>query len=388
MRTPAFLSDPALAKVWDALPEARVVGGAVRDALADRPIADIDLATPQPPQAVIAALSAAGVKVVPTGLAHGTVTAVANGRGFEVTTLRRDVATDGRHAVVAFTDDWQEDAGRRDFTINAMSMARSGTLFDYFNGAGDLTAGRVRFVGNPSQRIAEDYLRILRFFRFYARFGRVPPDQATLDALRAGIGGLAQLSAERVWNELRGILAVPDPTQAVAGMDQLGVWAAVAPEAAAVSRLAGLPADPILRLAAMLTGDPLTLATRLKLSNEDRDRMLRLLTTPSPAGSDTALRRLLADHASTDLIDRTWLDDPVSDRAADVRRRLATMRRPAFSLDGGDVLALGIPAGPAVGALLREVRQWWQDGGCIADRAACRAELARRANPLNMGGKR
>jgi poly(A) polymerase len=380
---PDFLSDPALARVWSALPDARVVGGAVRDALADRPVADIDLATPRAPQGVMEALTAAGVKVVPTGIAHGTVTAVVNGRGFEVTTLRRDVETDGRHAVVAFTADWQQDASRRDFTINAMSMARDGTVFDYFGGEADLAAGRIRFVGDPATRIAEDYLRILRFFRFYARFGSVPPDPATLEALRTGIPGLARLSIERVWHELRRILAAPDPADAVRLMDRLGIWAAVMPEAAAVLRLAGLPADPVLRLAAMLTGDPLALATRLKLSNEDRDRLVRLATTPRVTGSDAALRRLLADHAPADLIDRTWLDGD-----AEARRRLAVMHRPVFPLEGRHVVALGIPAGPTVGALLRDVRKWWLDGGCTADRAACLAELARMADLPNMGGKR
>jgi poly(A) polymerase len=388
MTRPDFLTDPALGKVWDALPDARVVGGAVRDALAGltvagRTVADIDLATPDAPDAVIAALQQAGVKVVPTGLSHGTVTAVVAGRGFEVTTLRRDVETDGRRAVVAFTTDWRQDASRRDFTINAMSMTRDGAVFDYFEGAADLAAGRIRFVGDPAIRIAEDYLRILRFFRFYCRFGRVPPDADTMGALQAGIPGLSRLSIERVWHELRRILAAPDPSEAVGLMDRLGIWATVVPEAPLISRLDGLPADPVLRLAAMLTGDALALATRLKMSNEDRDRLVRLVATPSPGGSDADLRRLLADHVPGDLIDRTWLDGD-----ADVRRRLSGMKRPVFPLVGRDVVALGVAAGPAVGALLRQVRQWWLDGGCVADRTACLTELARMAKLPNMGGKR
>jgi poly(A) polymerase len=380
---PDFLSDQALARIWDALPDARLVGGAVRDALAKRPVADIDLATPSEPEAVIGALTDAGVKVVATGLTHGTVTAVVNGRGFEVTTLRRDVETDGRHAVVAFTADWQQDASRRDFTINAMSMARDGIVSDYFDGAADLQAGRIRFVGDPATRIAEDYLRILRFFRFYARFGREPPDATTLEALQAGIPGLAQLSIERVWNELRRILAAPDPMDAVALMDRLGIWAAVVPEAAAVSRPGGLPADPVLRLAAMLTGDPLALALRLKMSNEDRDRLVRLVNTPNAGGSDADLRRLLADHEPADLIDRTWLEGNT-----DARRRMSGMARPVFLLEGRDVVARGVPAGPRVGALLRDVRQWWMDGGCVADRPSCLAQLARIAKSPDIGGKR
>jgi poly(A) polymerase len=383
VKQPDFLIDPALGRVWDELPEARVVGGAVRDALAGRTVADVDLATPRAPDQVVVALKRAGVKVVPTGLAHGTVTAVVDGLGFEITTLRRDVETDGRHAVVAFTDDWQLDAARRDFTINAMSMARDGSVFDYFGGTADLEAGRIRFVGDPPTRIAEDYLRILRFFRFYAHYGRVTPDPITLEALRAGIPGLARLSVERVWTELRRILGAPDPVEAVGLMERLGIWAAVLPEASAVHGLGRLPADPVLRLAAMLTGDPLAVATRLKLSNQDRDRLARLQATPSPAGTDADLRRLLADHLPSDLIDRAWLDGTV-----DVRRSLGRMARPVFPLEGRDVVAAGIPAGPRVGALLRDVRRWWMDGGCVADRAACLAELARTADLPNMSAKR
>lgn len=377
------LTDPALNRVWDALPQARVVGGAVRDALAGRTVADFDLATPLPPEAVMAALKDAGIKVVPTGLAHGTVTAVVSGHPFEITTLRRDVETDGRHAVVMFTDDWRLDASRRDFTINAMSMTRDGIVFDYFGGREDLHAGRVRFVGDPATRIAEDYLRILRFFRFQARYGRTEPDQTTIQALRDGIPGLGRLSVERVWHELRRILTAPDPTNAVALMRTLGIWQAVVPEAASAAPLAELPADPILRLAAMLTGDPLKLATRLKFSNEDRDRLVRLAATPPVRGNDADLRRLLADHRPEDLIDRTWLDGDAA-----VRQRISAMKRPCFPLEGRDVVSLGIPSGPSVGTLLRDVRQWWLEGGCVATRMACMSELARRANLPNMRGKR
>ena len=367
-------ANPALSRVWNALPDARIVGGAVRDSLAGRPVADFDLATPLPPADVMAALKRAGIKTVPTGLAHGTVTAVVDSQPFEITTLRRDVETDGRHAVVAFTSDWQQDASRRDFTINAMSMTRDGTVFDYFGGRTDLAAGRVRFVGDPATRIAEDYLRILRFFRFQARYGRAAPDDATLQALRAGIPGLGRLSVERVWHELRRILAAPDPAEAIRLMRTLGIWRAVAPEAAANADLAALPADPVLRLAALLSGGPLELATRLKLSNDDRDRLVRLAATPPVQGSDADLRRLLADRRPEDLIDRTWLD---GDAAA--RQRLTVMKRPVFPLEGRDAVALGVPPGPSVGALLREVRQWWMDGGCVAKRMACMTELAQRA---------
>ena len=202
MTRPEFLNDPALLAVLGALPAARLVGGCVRDALAGRALADIDLATPDRPEAVMQALAAAGLKYAPTGLKHGTVTAISDHRGFEVTTLRRDVETDGRHAEVVWTDDWAVDAARRDFTVNAMSMTQDGTVFDYFGGQDDLAAGRIRFVGEPAARIAEDYLRILRFFRFQARYGRQSPDAATVSAVRGGIGGLGRLSPERIWRRI------------------------------------------------------------------------------------------------------------------------------------------------------------------------------------------
>lgn len=375
MTQPSFLSDPALITIWDALPHARLAGGAVRDALCGAPIADIDLATPTPPEETMTALKLAGIKTVPTGLAHGTVTAVLDHRAFEITTLRHDVETDGRHAVVAFSDDWMLDAARRDFTINAMTMARDGTVFDYFDGRADLASGRLRFVGDPTTRIAEDYLRILRFFRFYARFARMPPDEGTLAALQAGIPGLARLSAERVWSELRRILSAPDPTGSIQLMHRLGIWNAVLPEAPVIRPLDNLPPDPLLRLAAMLTGDAMTAATRLKLPNQDRDRLVRLIATPSPGGSDDDLRRMLADHLPADLIDRSWIDGK-----PDERQRLSTMPRPDFPLKGRDVVALGEAAGPVVGDLLRDVRQWWMDHGCHPNRQECLEELARRAD--------
>jgi poly(A) polymerase len=383
---PDFLSDPALRAVLEALPEARIAGGAVRDTLAGRPVADIDLATARHPDQVTEALTKAGIRAVPTGIEHGTVTAVSGGRGFEVTTLRRDVQTDGRHALVDFTDDWRADAARRDFTMNAMSMTRDGAVFDYFGGIGDLRVGLVRFVGDPATRIAEDFLRILRFFRFHARYGSGRPDAAAVAAIRGGVPGLARLSAERVWSELSRILAAPDPRQAVTLMGELGVLAAVMPEGADPGRLAMLiaaaaPADPLLRLAVLLTGDPEGLAARLRLSAAERDRLMRLRSAPlaQPEADDAALRRLLADNDPAVVLDRTWLDGETGPEWAALRARLAGIARPEFPLEGRDVLALGFSPGPQVGALLRAVREWWLLGGCTADAAACRAELARLA---------
>jgi poly(A) polymerase len=398
---PAFLAEPAIVALLAALPDARVVGGAVRDALAGHPIADIDLGTKLPPTEVVAALQRAGIRAVPTGLDHGTVTAVldvppvgeggalGSARTVEITTLRRDVATDGRHATIAFTDDWRQDAARRDFTINAMSMTRDGTVHDYFGGIADLRAGVLRFVGDPAQRIAEDFLRMLRYFRFFARYAATPPDPEVRAALQAGIAGLATLSAERVWSELRRILGAPDPGAAVALMAELGVLGAVVPEGAdpsALARLiaAGAPVDALLRVAALLTGDAEHFADRLRLSGADRQRLLDLRASPlaRPQDDDAVLRRLLADHDRALLIDRTWLapDGLPPEAQPDwivLRARLAALPKPVFPLQGSDVLALGGAPGARVGALLRAVREWWLAGGCTADAAACRAELTR-----------
>jgi poly(A) polymerase/tRNA nucleotidyltransferase (CCA-adding enzyme) len=375
---PAFFAEPGLLAVLAALPGARVVGGAVRDALAGHRVTDVDLATGMRPEEVIRRLREAGLKAVPTGLDHGTVTAVAGHRGFEVTTLRRDVETDGRHAVVDYTGDWRADAARRDFSINAMSMTADGAVYDYFGGAADLRAGLVRFVGDPATRIAEDYLRILRFFRFQARYGRGEPDAAALAAIGAGVPGLARLSAERVWSELKRILSLPDPAGAVALMGVTGVLAAILPEGRSPAGLAalvaaGAPADPLLRLAALLDGDAAALAARLRFSTAEANGLVALRGGEVPAddADDAALRRALADTPADILIGRAWL----AGRGAALRQRLAALPRPVFPLHGRDLRAAGIAPGPPMGQLLRQTREWWLAGGCIADAAACLAAL-------------
>jgi len=377
---PAFLADQGLGSVLAALPEARLVGGCVRDAVAGRPVADVDLATPLTPDAVMGVLAAAGLRVIPTGLAHGTVTAVVAGRGFEITTLRRDVATDGRHAVVAFTDDWRADAARRDFTINAMSMQPDGAVYDYFDGLVDLSAGRVRFVGDPVLRIAEDRLRALRFFRFYALYGQEPPSEQTEAALAMAAPHVAALSAERVWSELRRILAAPKPGASLTLMARLGILGELCPEGTDLPRLlrlleAGAPADPVLRLAGLLDGDVSGFAERLKLTGAERERLIALQAPPPDPGVDeTTLRRLLAENPPDILIGRSWLAGP---DWSDLPARLAAIEPPVFPLEGRDVLRLGIAPGPQVGDLLRQTRAWWLAGGCLADAAACRAQLSR-----------
>ncbi|MGI4745475.1 MAG: CCA tRNA nucleotidyltransferase [Janthinobacterium lividum] len=377
----------ALDLIWSILPDARLVGGAVRDLLASRPTADFDLATAVPPQAILDRLRAGGIKVVPTGLAHGTVTAVVKGRPYEITTLRRDLETDGRHAVVVWTDDWREDAARRDFTINAMSFGQDGVLHDYFGGADDLGAGKVRFVGNARQRIEEDGLRILRFFRFQARYGSGAPDADAIEAIAGTTGRLSILSAERVWSELRRLLDVPEPMDAIRLMRRLGVLDALLPDID-VERLAGLvkldaPTDSLLRLSALSGSPAAVVAERFRLSNADAQRLdaLRSGSCPAPGMDDDGLRRLLADDPGDRLVDRSWLaeiDSPTPGHEWHaLRQRLQTIPRPVFPLSGRDAVKAGLVPGPMVGEILRDVGSWWRAGGCVADRAACLSQLAR-----------
>ncbi len=377
--------------LWAVLPQARLVGGAVRDLLAGRDTADLDLATPEPPDRVVALLARAGIRTVPTGLAHGTVTAIVDGVAAEITTLRRDVETDGRHAVVAWTDDWRLDAARRDFTINAMSLGRDLRLHDHHGGAGDLAAGRVRFVGDAAARIAEDGLRILRYFRFQARYGRGEPDPAAMRAVAAGAMLLDGLSAERVWSELRRLLQGPDPSAALDAMHRLGVLDRLLPGGTDPDRLRrllglGAPADALLRLAALALAPACVLARHLRLSNDEASRLaaLRDGAAPSPQLDDDGLRRLLADEAAEPLLARSWLAEAAAPGPEPapwdmLRRRLETMPRPVFPLAGRDAVAAGLAPGPSVGLALRRARAWWRDGGCVAGREACLARLTESA---------
>lgn len=395
----------ALRQVWSVLPRARLVGGVVRDLIAGRVTADIDLATPEPPEEVMRALGAAGIRTVATGLAHGTVTALAGdgprpGCPIEITTLRRDQETDGRHAIVAWTEDWREDALRRDFTINAMSLDRDGQLFDYFGGTIDLAAGRVRFVGDPALRIAEDALRILRFFRFQARYGQGAPDAAALAAIAAAAPSLDGLSAERIWSELRRILAGPEPAQSLSLMRGIGVLDRLLPGGTTPTRLAALldlaaaanPApDAVLRLAALIDGPADKVAHALRLSNAEavRLRALAAIPAPYPGLDDAGLRRLLADHPPELLLGRSWLVQAAEAHAREaqaggsrdacdwtiLRQRLAGTPPPAFPLAGRDLLEHGLEPGPEMGRLLGLIRRWWMAGGCVADRAGCLGRL-------------
>lgn len=355
--------------------QVRFVGGAVRDALLGLPVSDLDLATTHLPEDVSRRVKAAGFKAVPTGIAHGTITAVLPSGPVEVTTLRRDVSTDGRRATVAFTDDWREDAARRDFTINALSAdPLSGAVHDYFGGLDDIQIGLVRFIGDPFQRIAEDHLRILRFFRFHARFGQGAPDPAGLEACVARANDLMALSRERIAQELLKLLAGIDPVPTVALMVAHGIFAAVLPEidAQSVTRLERLVArerayggDALRRLSALLPADPaladLT-GARLKLSNAQRKRLALAAVAgePGPArplahgiGLEGARDRLLL-HAADPTPGMTDLED---------------WAVPRFPLTGGALVKMGLSAGPVVAATMQAVeRQWVHEGFPGADR--------------------
>lgn len=381
----------ALEQIWAVLPEARLVGGVVRDLMVERPIADVDLAVPQPPEEVMQRLKAQGMTVVPTGLAHGTVTAVIDSAPYEITTLRRDVETDGRHAVVCWTDNWQEDAARRDFTINAMSCDSTGTVHDYFGGQHDLADGTVRFVGDATLRIQEDALRILRFFRFWGRYGRGQADAQAMHAITAQAELLNGLSVERIWSELKRILAGPKVLEVVYLMQQAGILPVLLPEGTNVPLFAQLmachpPADALLRLVALVPEKSADLARRLKFSRAEAARLKAMQAEPEPLPdmSDAQLRHLLADTSPDILAARSWLYQA---RHPDVlgtelRQRLAQLEIPVFPLAGRDLLEAGCQPGPHVGLVLKNVRNWWQQGGCTADKQACLAHALRQAKAL------
>ena len=345
----------------------RYVGGAVRDELLQIPVNDIDFATRLRPDEVVARLEAARIKAVPTGIAHGTITAVADGQPAEITTLRADVSTDGRRATVEFSDDWQADAARRDFTINALyADPVTGEIFDYFGGLDDIIARRVRFIGDPLQRIAEDHLRILRFFRFHARFGQGEPDAAALEACTARANDLMALSRERIADETIKTLAIPDPVVTVALMVERGIFAPVLPEITDSSRLAALvadeaaaniPPDPIRRLAGLLPQDPNVadkVAARLKLSRKARKRL------SAAADSDLAANpRALAYWSGTETaIDRLLLAGEPADAAT-----IADWPLPRLPISGGRLIKLGLTEGPVVATTLKAIERAWVAAG-------------------------
>jgi poly(A) polymerase len=359
----------------------RFVGGSVRDALLGLEQSDVDLATRFTPDEVVKRLEAARIKAVPTGIAHGTITAVSAGNPVEVTTLRRDVSTDGRRATVAFTDDWRADAARRDFTINALSAdPLSGEVFDYFDGLADLEARRVRFIGDPLQRIAEDHLRILRFFRFHARFGAGVLDAAGLDACVARANDLMALSRERIADELLKLLALPDPGSTVRLMIARGIFRPVLPEIESADRLdalivaereAGIGPAAIRRLAALLPVDPqvaAAVAARLRLSNKLAGRLVAAAGTAVEAPAPLAYR-----IGAAEAIDRTLLHG----QAGPELKQLDDWRRPQLPVSGGDLIAMGLIAGPIVAKTMQALEEEWVVAGFPTNKAEVRA-MARR----------
>jgi len=398
-----WLKRPETGRVFAALGapgvETRAVGGAVRNALLGLPVTEIDLATTAPPDKVMTLVREAGLKAVPTGIVHGTVTVIAGSVPFEVTTLRRDVETFGRRATIAFTENWEEDARRRDFTLNALYAASDGTVFDPLGGYPDLAAGRVRFIGDAEARIKEDYLRILRFFRFNAYYGKGPLDQEGLQAAVRLRGGLDQLSAERIAAELRRLLVAPGALGAIEALYDYGLLTGVlggAPRLMRFARLVaietaqGLTLDAALRLAALavfVPEDASRLAARLHLSNAAL-ALLELgaadharLELPDEDAAKRALYRLGQCTFEAHVL-MAWADAGASPEDPRWRQALTLADRwqvPEFPVRGPDIMALGDLKGPVIGDILRELEQGWIEGGFAEDREQLLAKAAKLA---------
>jgi len=385
--------------------DARIAGGAVRNALLGQPVADIDIAATTLPEETVRRAEAAGFGTVPTGIEHGTVTVIADGKPYEVTTLRADVETDGRRAKVIFGRDWKADAERRDFTINALYAEADGAVVDLVGGVADIEARRLRFIGDAETRIREDYLRILRFFRFFAWYGEGRPDADGLKACARLKDGLGQLSAERVWSELKKLLSASDPARALLWMRQAGVLTAVLPESEkwGIDAIHGLvraesdlgwPADPMLRLEAIVPPDAArmkTLADRLRFSTGEGDRLKHwaLTTPPQSTTTETELAKKLYFGERGGFIDRLRLalasarthaaeDNQAMMEAGGLSRLLnfsSKWERPAFPIKGSDLTELGASPGPKLGATLKNIEKEWVESGFTLDRGA----LLRRA---------
>lgn len=414
------MTAPETVALFDALSangtEVRFVGGCVRDALSHRPVTDIDIATPDTPELVMMLLQAAGIRVIPTGIEHGTVTAVIDGKTFEITTLRKDIETDGRRAKVVFTDDWAEDAARRDFTINTMSANIKGEVFDPFTGISDLSYGWVRFIGRASDRIAEDYLRILRYYRFYGSFSQPYADIDAITACRAAAPHLKTLSAERIRSELLKILIVNDPAEIALRMKGDGIFNDILPEAGDVNRLRlvnwletraivmdGVAPDAIRHLAVLVDTDregARTIAKRLRLSNDEADRLADLCAPPFTVSPDMGefpenrtLRKFGPDLVR-DVALITWAGElsenprmPMQHKEAWIALldRCHNWQQPKLPISGRDVITLGIPAGPEVGKLLTRIEDWWENGNYQSNRQDCLDRLLKETEDLKSG---
>lgn len=411
-----WLAWPETQAVIDALQadgqQVRFVGGCVRDALCGRAINDIDLATPDVPETVMALLDRVGIKAIPTGLKHGTISAVIPPHRFEITTLRKDVACDGRHADVVWTTDWREDAARRDFSINALSATPDGAVYDYFDGLQDLAHGRIRFIGRPGDRLEEDYLRILRYFRFYGRYGLGRPSRAALAACRLAAPHLSAISGERLRDECLKILMPTSAPEVWALMMGERVLDEILPEATNVGRLRqmvfletrglhqeGLAVDPLRRLAALLPSGMeaaeavQAVAERLKLSRAESLRLVamsQLQQLPALSADPLEHWRALRHAGGALTIDRLLLrwaewraqEGRVSSQVTEgylTRLEQARTWEPQpFPLQGRDILALGVNPGQMVGKLLHGLEEWWEDQGGTPEKAAILAEAQRR----------
>ncbi len=383
-------------KLMAALGEGRFVGGAVRNALSGRGVGDIDIAVPMPPDETLKRLEIAAIKAVPTGLEHGTITAIVNGKPFEVTSLRRDVVTDGRHAVVAYTDDWEEDSTRRDFTMNALYADGDGEIFDYHGGVEDLIVGRVRFVGAAVPRIREDYLRILRLFRFHAWYGKGDMDGEALHAAAQEKAGLAQLSGERIAKELLKLLECPNPVPSLRLMAASGVLPELLPYPLQLPRLENLvlieaenrfAPDAILRLVALLPDDAdvaQAVGERLKLSGAERARLEGLAMAREKIAAQLSaadVRRLLYRIGVTRFRDRvllSWAGSPRGAGAIQWRMLLSIAdgwERPRFPLTGREAMVAGVAEGPEVGRVLAAVEAWWLEEDFLPDEMALREKM-------------
>ncbi|AAL51644.1 MULTISPECIES: CCA tRNA nucleotidyltransferase [Brucella] len=387
--------------------EARVVGGAVRNTLLGTGVSDVDLATTHLPEETVRLASEAGFKPVPTGMEHGTITVVVQGYPFEVTTLRRDIETNGRHAKVAFGTDWKADAERRDFTINALYVTADGTVIDQVGGLADIETRTLRFIGDAEQRIREDYLRILRFFRFFAWYGSGRPEAEGLRASARLKDGIAQLSAERIWSEMKKLLGAPDPSRALLWMRQAGVLNLVLPESEkwGIDAIHGLvrtqsdlgwQADPLLRLESLVPPDAVRmeeLGKRMKMSNAERARLEAWARADAvkPGLSEQALKKAIYRGSKQALLDRIRLayaaarqeavgSDEAMIRAGGVARLLDAAEHydaPVFPITGGDLLARGIEKGPGLGETLRSLETLWIDSCFSLDREALLRKLDR-----------
>lgn len=405
LQNASWLQRPSLARVFEALSdgggETRIIGGAVRNALLGEPVNDVDLATVLEPPEVIKRTASANIASYPTGIDHGTVTVVADGDSYEVTTLRRDVATDGRRAVVAFTSDWHEDALRRDFTINALSATPNGDVFDTVGGLTDLAERRVRFIGEAEARIREDYLRILRFFRFTSAYAKGAPDARGLEASIALKDGMRQLSAERIGSEMMKFIVTPRAAEIAEIMQQADVLQVLTTCAANPENLQNLQRveaalgeapDVVTRLATLLLDRPAdlsTLAQEFRLSNAIVSD-LGVAAAINPAhlsGAPEAAVKAEIYRSGSIAFQRAlrvaWARSGASELNTawhDKSRLAASWRPPAMPISGTDVMALNVPAGPPVGQILRDFEDWWIAAGFPSETAMHKAKLAELAS--------